>query len=116
MIPELTAHAHREIALRVGRVNAIVRRDREELVRSRMVVRARMSGCCVASTHNPLRLTGSGCALAHASEVSAKTGHCPSMAGVQEVSLCSHIATQIDQRCSFFSDPDLVPASDGRKA
>jgi hypothetical protein len=40
MIPEPTAHAHREIALRVGRVNAIVRRDREELVRSRMVVRA----------------------------------------------------------------------------
>ncbi|ASW01879.1 diguanylate phosphodiesterase [Paraburkholderia aromaticivorans] len=36
--PDLSAHAHREMALRVGRVHAIIGLDREELVRSRIIL------------------------------------------------------------------------------
>ncbi|VVD34327.1 EAL domain-containing protein [Paraburkholderia dioscoreae] len=50
--PDLTAQAHREMALRVGRVHAIVGLDREELVRSRIILSAEIRRCIDPAPYN----------------------------------------------------------------
>jgi EAL domain-containing protein (putative c-di-GMP-specific phosphodiesterase class I) len=50
--PDLTAREHREMALRVGRVHAIVGLDREELVRSRIILSTEIRRLVDTAQHN----------------------------------------------------------------